>query len=104
MQEQRAAPRFRVDLKARWETLKSQGRGAVSDLSSGGCFVLSGGEVSAGELIRLQITSAEHLAITWGQVIYAVGEMGFALRFVFAGESDKDDLEHLIDDLQLGRS
>ena len=62
MQEQRGSPRFRVDLKVRWETLKSQGRGAVSDLSSSGCFVLTGGEVSADELIRLQIISPEHVA------------------------------------------
>ena len=99
MQEQRAAPRFRVDLNARWETLKSQGRGAVSDLSTSGCFVLTGGEVSARELTRLQITSTHQVAIAWGQVIYAVGEIGFAVRFVFERDQERDPLIKLINEL-----
>ena len=96
MQEQRAAPRFRVDLNVRWETLKSQGRGAVSDLSTSGCFVLTGGEFTTGELTRLQITSDRQVAIAWGQVIYAISEMGFAIRFVFGGEDEKESLNKII--------
>ena len=99
MQEQRAAPRFRVDLNAHWETLKSQGRGAVSDLSAGGCFVLSGGQVKAGELTRLQITSADQVVVAWGQVIYAIAEMGFAVRFVFERDQDRNPLIRLISKL-----
>ena len=101
MQEQRAAPRFRVELNAYWETLKSQGRGAVSDLSTGGCFVLSGGEVKAGELTRLQITSGDQVVVAWGQVIYAVAEMGFAVRFVFERDQDKGPLIKLISELPI---
>lgn len=96
MQEQRAAPRFLVDLNVRWETLKSEGRGAVSDLSTSGCFVLTGGEVIAGELTRLQIASDRQVAIAWGQVIYAISEMGFAVRFVFGGEDEKESLNKII--------
>lgn len=99
MQEQRAARRFRVDLNTRWETLKSQGRGAVSDLSASGCFVLSGGEISAGELVRLQIASPLQVEVVWGQVIYAISEMGFAVRFVFERGQDKDPLIKLIPEL-----
>jgi PilZ domain-containing protein len=100
MQEQRAAPRFRVDLNVRWETLKSQGRGAVSDLSTTGCFVLTGGEVSASELARLQITSSHQVAVMWGQVIYAISEMGFAVRFVFGGEDERRVFDGFIKSLQ----
>lgn len=99
MQEQRATPRFRVDLNARWETLKSQGRGAVTDLSASGCFVLTGGEVCAGELTRLQIISSQQVAVIWGHVIYAVSEMGFAVRFVFERDQDRDPLIKLISEL-----
>ena len=101
MQELRAAPRFRVDLNVRWETLKSQGRGAVSDLSTSGCFVLTGGEVSAGELTRLQIASDRQVAIAWGQIIYSVSEMGFAVRFVFGGEDDRRVFDGLVKSLRL---
>lgn len=97
MQERRTAERVRVNLNARWEGLMSQGRGAVSDLSSTGCFVLSGGKVTAGELIRLQITFPRDVGIVWGQVVYAVAEMGFALRFIFVSEDEQRALDRLID-------
>jgi hypothetical protein len=100
MQERRTAERLRLDLKARWEGLMTQGRGAVSDLSLTGCFVLSGGEISAGELIRLQITFPRDVGIVWGQAVYGVAEIGFALRFVFQDQADKRVLEKLIETLK----
>jgi len=96
MQERRTAERIRLDLTTRWEGLRTQGRGAVSDLSSTGCFVLSGGEVSAGELIRLQISFPRNVRVVWGRVVYAVAEIGFALRFVFGDDADKHALDRLI--------
>ena len=77
----------------------TQGRGALSDLSLTGCFVLAGGKVSAGELIRLQITFPQEVGIVWGQVVYAVAEIGFALRFVFGKEEDQRALNRMIDNL-----
>ena len=96
MQERRTAERIRLDLTTRWEGLTTQGRGAVSDLSSTGCFVLSGGEVTTGELIRLQISFPRDVGIVWGRAVYAVAEIGFALRFVFGSEDDKRALDRLI--------
>ena len=96
MQERRAAERLRIDLNARWEALRTQGRGVVSDLSSLGCFVLTSGEVKPGELIRLEINFPNDTLSLWGQVIYAVAEMGFATRFAFAGEDERLLLERLI--------
>ncbi|MDX6499835.1 MAG: hypothetical protein QOG23_3095 [Blastocatellia bacterium] len=98
MQERRAAQRLRVDLNARWEALRTQGRGAVSDLGASGCFVLTSAEVKTGELIRLEINFPEETASFWGQVVYAIAEMGFALRFVF-GVEDQRVLERLITSL-----
>jgi hypothetical protein len=100
MQERRLAERLRIDLGARWEALRTQGRGAVCDLSSSGCFVLSGGTVKPGELIRLEINFPQETASFWGQVVYTVAEMGFALRFGFASELDKNPLSQLIERLQ----
>jgi hypothetical protein len=99
MQERRTAERIRLDLTTRWEGLTTQGRGAVSDLSATGCFVLSGGEVTTGELIRLQISFRRDVGIVWGRVVYAVAEMGFALRFVFGSEDDRRALDRLIETL-----
>jgi PilZ domain len=99
MQERRAAERLRIDLNARWEALRTQGRGTVCDLSSLGCFVLTGAEVKPGELIRLEIKFPQEIRSFWGQVVYAVAEIGFALRFAFANEADKDSLDRLIESM-----
>ncbi len=96
MQERRATERIRINLKARWEGLFSQGRGAICDLSSAGCFVLTGGEVTAGEFVRLEIHFPERINPVWGEVVYAVPEMGFALRFVFSNDTDMRELARLI--------
>src|SRR3977135_2592096 len=99
MQERRAAERLRIDLNARWESLRTEGRGAVCDLSSLGCFVLTRAEVNRGELIRLEINFPEQLALVWGQVVYAPAEIGFALRFAFGGEDDRRMLDDSIKSL-----
>ena len=77
----------------------TQGRGAVSDLSATGCFVLSGGQVANGELIRLQIDFPRNVGIVWGCVVYSVADIGFALRFTFANEDEPRALDRLIDSL-----
>ena len=99
MQERRTAERIRINLKARWEGLFSQGRGAICDLSPTGCFVLTGGEVTAGELVRLEMHFPGRIDLVWGQVVYAVAEMGFALRFAFSDESDRLTLDELVESL-----
>jgi hypothetical protein len=96
MQERRTAERIRINLKASWEGLFSQGRGAICDLSPTGCFVLTGGEVTAGELVRLEMHFPGRIDLVWGQVVYAVAEMGFALRFAFSDESEMRELARLI--------
>jgi PilZ domain-containing protein len=99
MQERRTAERIRINLKARWEGLFSQGRGAICDLSPTGCFVLTGGEVTAGELVRLEMHSPGRIDLVWGQVVYAVAEMGFALRFAFSADAEMRELDGLIETL-----
>jgi hypothetical protein len=100
MQERRAAERLRIDLHARWEALRTEGRGAVCDLSSLGCFVLTSATVRPGELIRLDINFPQEVASLWGQVVYTVAEIGFALRFGFAAPADESKLRKLIESLQ----
>jgi hypothetical protein len=99
MQERRGAPRLTVELSVNWETLKSQGRGQVSDLSATGCFVLSGGDILSRELIRLQITSPQRVATLWGQIVYVAQEMGFAVHFLIIDDLDRRDLRKLLEDV-----
>lgn len=99
MQERRAAERLRIDLNARWEALRTQGRGAVCDLSALGCFVLTTAEVNPGELIRLEVNFPQEVGSLWGQVVYVVAEMGFALRFAITDEAERDSLARLIESM-----
>jgi hypothetical protein len=100
MQERRTSERFRANLNVRWETLKAQGRGSVCDLSSSGGFVLTGGEVNAGELTRMDLICGDGIATLWGNVVYTITEMGFAVRFVFGSEKDKQAVARVVSNAQ----
>jgi hypothetical protein len=100
MQERRQAERIRLSLPARWQSLMTQDRGSVCDLSASGCFLLTAGAVKPGELVRLEIDFGNHLVFAWGKVVYCVAEMGFALRFIFSEENEQRALTKLIEKLQ----
>src|ERR1041384_1684195 len=99
MQERRHAERFQINLRARWESLLASGRGTVCDLSESGCCVLGGRAVQPGELIRLAIEFPDHVVLAWGEVVYALPEVGFALRFLFNQENEKRALHKLVERL-----
>jgi hypothetical protein len=62
--------------------------------------VLTGGEVSARDLVRLELILDDQIVTAWGYVVYHVLEMGFALRFVLQIEDDRRAIEHLIEHAQ----
>ena|SRR5689334_7190453 len=97
MQERRHAERINLSLPVRWESLTTHGRGTVCDLSGSGCFLLSARGAKAGELIRLEIDFGNHVVFAWGDVVYDVEEMGFALRFIFSEENEARALRKLIE-------
>ena len=102
--DRRGKSRVHASLDACWEGLAAQCSGLVVDLSEAGCFILTSDRVTAGETVWLEMRRApgERVAV-WGEVVYQVPEMGFALRFV---EHDSDvqrrALARLIEQLQQG--
>lgn len=93
MRERRKDDRVKVDLEISWEGALSQLQGSIVDLSTSGCFILSDDKVRLGELIRVIIHQSKQDALyIWGEVVYQIPEMGFAVRFTSADESD---LKHL---------
>jgi len=101
MQERRTAPRFRTSLNVRWETLRSQGRGEVCDVSSSGCFILTGGHVQEGELVNMEMLLADEVASLWGNVVYTISEMGFAVHFLCESPVDERALELVLKSVNL---
>src|SRR5438309_12071639 len=100
MQQRPTPERIRTNLAARWDGLFTARRGAICDLSTPGCFDLSGGRVDAGELVRLEIQFADHINLVWGEVVYAIAEMGFALHFAFANTAEELALAQAIRSVQ----
>lgn len=88
--ERRRAPRVRVNLPAKWEGALHQETAAVTDLSTSGCFVLSGGSVEVKELIWLEIQLPSGPVQYWAEVVDAAYEIGFAVRFN-SSSSDHDE-------------
>src|SRR6267378_468416 len=80
--ERRDSKRVWADISVQWHGLLNSREGSISDMSLTGCFILTGGEVSPGELVSVEIDLPGLLRMQlWGKVVYHIADMGFALRF-----------------------
>lgn len=96
-EERRKAERAKVDLRACWEGSLTQLEGSIVDLSVTGCFILSDDKVRVGELIRVEILPPQQGSLyVWGEVIYQIPEMGFAVHFTGADDADLKRLRWLV--------
>ena len=97
MRERRKSPRIKVYFSARWEGVLAQQDGTISDLSTGGCFILTPGDVIKSELIRVEIfmPEGEPLAL-WGEVVEHFNEIGFSLRFTGGSGEEEARLAQFI--------
>ncbi|HVF57373.1 MAG TPA: PilZ domain-containing protein [Pyrinomonadaceae bacterium] len=88
--ERRKAERIHIKIGAHWEGLLSRRDGTIVDVSTEGCFILTSDDVQPKELIRLEIGMPTGRRIfLWGEVVYQVHEMGFALRFTSNDEAEQ---------------
>ncbi len=82
-QDRRAVSRREVTLDVEWEDLNERRPGTLSDLSPAGCFVLSSGDVSEGDIIKLFLPLGDGMKVQLtGVVRNHVLEIGFALNFI----------------------
>ena len=98
IEERRASERVWANLPARWEGVLSSRDGQVTDLSQTGCFVVTRTDVQPKELIRLEIElETGRRLYLWGEVVYTIEEIGFALRFTGTEETELRMLDALIE-------
>jgi hypothetical protein len=98
--DRRSAPRARVNLPAHWEGVLFRTKATITDLSIGGCFVLSGGKVEVRELIYLEIELPHRRTIhVWAEVVDEASDIGFAVRFNSVNDEDQQILAEYIDDV-----
>ena len=101
MIERRRAARVTARLDAHWEGVLARCAGTIVDLSPSGCFILTTDRVRKGELMRLEVqTPTGNWLFLWGEVVYQVSEMGFALCFTGMTEVEETMLGLLIDYLR----
>jgi hypothetical protein len=80
--ERRRHERIQIYLRVRWEGLFGCYEGTLSDISAGGCFVLSESQTTLRELIRLEVElhDGEWLKV-WGEVTNQFPGIGFGVRY-----------------------
>jgi hypothetical protein len=94
--DRRNAKRIEVNLPTTWEGLLERHEATITSLSLNGCFMLTGGSVQPGELVRLEIHLPEGNPVNvWGEVVDQAFEIGFAARFKSPGEDE--DQKRLIE-------
>lgn len=95
--ERRATERFEVNIEVEWEGADGRKKGAISDISTSGCFVLCSGEVDDGETVKIFIPLADGMKVEfWGEVINHVLEIGFGANFVALSTPQREFLERII--------
>ncbi|MCA1619009.1 MAG: PilZ domain-containing protein [Acidobacteria bacterium] len=89
--ERRRHERINIYLKARWEGLLGCHEGTLSDISTGGCFILSESPATLRELIRLEIElhTGEWVRV-WGEVTNQFAGVGFGVRYTEFEEEEEE--------------
>src|SRR5688572_12844045 len=88
--ERRQHERLQIYLRVRWEGLFGCHEGTVSDISAGGCFILSESKTTLRELIRLEVElhDGEWVKV-WGEVTNQFPGVGFGVRYTEVDDEDE---------------
>lgn len=97
MVERREKPRLRVSLDAMWDSSTEAHSARVTDLSEGGCFLDSVGEVREGEIVgfRVLLPGDDWLYLE-GEVRHYTPGRGFGVKFVELNEEQHENLLRLL--------
>lgn len=94
--ERRRHERLSVYLKVRWEGLLGCYEGMLSDISAGGCFILSDDPVTLKELLRLEIQlhTGEWVKV-WGEVTNVFPPVGFGVMYTEVDDEHGEQRLHI---------
>ena len=99
--ERRRQKRYSARISVDWENPKGRRPASVSDINNEGCFLLSSGIVSDGQIVKVYFPlSNGKKAQFWGKIVNHVFDIGFALRFVTVTETQESLLTRLIGSLE----
>lgn len=103
MDDRRAKPRLSVSLDAIWHHDEAKTSARVTDLSEGGCYLDTVGEVMTGEIVafRILLPDADWLYLE-GEVRHHQPEFGFGVRFVDLNDEQQEKLLLLLEIAKAG--
>src|SRR6267378_5779624 len=96
MDDRRSKPRLSVRLDAMWTCVELSHIARITDLSEGGCYLDSVGEVRRGEIVGFRVLLPDD---DW---LYLEGEVrhhssdGFGVQFVDLNEEQNEKLQWLL--------
>ena len=97
MDERRSRPRLSVHLNAEWHADNERHSAQITDLSEGGCYLDTVGEVLVGEIVAFRVLLPD------GDWLYLEGEVrhhrhrrGFGVQFVDLNEEQMENLARLL--------
>lgn len=95
MDERREEKRKEISLDVRWEG----GQARLTDLSTGGCYIDSLGQVATGDVVSLEIKLPDG---SWlplrGEVAYCHPGLGFSVCFTFLTEEEFERLSEVVNE------
>jgi hypothetical protein len=87
--ERRRHERLSVYLRVRWEGMRGRYEGTISDISAGGCFILTEGTAAMRELVRLEIELHTGAWVrVWAEVTNQFAGVGFGVKYTDFDEED----------------
>jgi|ERR1700752_717421 len=97
MDERRAKPRLSVSLDAVWHGVEEKHSAMVTDLSEGGCYLDTVGEVMTGEVVafRVLLPDDDWLYLE-GEVKHHRHGVGFGVQFIDLNEEQTVKLGWLL--------
>ena len=97
MDDRRSKPRLSVHLDAVWHGGEERHSARITDLSEGGCYLDTVGEVMAGEIVafRVLLPDDDWLYLE-GEVRHHHHGMGFGVQFVDLNEEQLEKLLRLL--------
>jgi c-di-GMP-binding flagellar brake protein YcgR len=97
MDERRSKPRLSVHLDAVWHAAEEKHSAQITDLSEGGCYLDTVGEVMVGEIVAFRVLLPDD---DW---LYLEGEVrhhrhgrGFGVQFIDLNEEQSRNLARLL--------
>lgn len=95
--DRRSKPRLSISLDAVWERTGEAPAARITNLSEGGCFLDTVGEVRQGEIVAFRVLMPdEDWLYLEGEVRHHISGIGFGVQFLELNEDQETKVKELI--------